>query len=253
MDACQVCASHAWAMLPNPHPTQSVTTAGVIVNQPLSKGVCLNCGFTQRDSIEWMAFSQYYENQYENYYNRPGTERYHQARYTAIVDWMSDFIQPQHQKVLDVGCGQGWAMQTFKSKFPNATLHGLEPSHYNSKYARQLGFEVFEGRLADYCDQIETYDLIFSNNVIQHVDDARAFLRQLKTLLKPEGRLIVTCPNGARPNIEMLWADQNYSFIASHLIALARQEGYSILSCQESSSSNALPPALMMVLSLKRK
>ena len=251
MKNCQICNQNNWQMLPDPHPTQSVTTAGVIIQQPLNKAFCFTCGFTQRGSIEWLAFSKYYEGQYENYYNRPGTEKYHEARYVAIVEWMSDFIDPdKHHTALDVGCGQGWAMKILKKKFPHMEVKGLEPSGYNSIYAKNLGFDVYEGRLNDHFEKMGQFDLVFSNNVIQHVDDAYDFLMQLKSLVKPNGILIITSPDGSIPNIEMLWSDQNYSFLPSNFIALAQRAGFTILDCSRSPVSKALPHAIRLVLSL---
>ena len=245
---CQICRSVEWKILPDPGKNQSVTTAGRIINQVLGKSQCSKCGFLQRVRAEFLGFSDYYERDYANYYDRPGTEEFHKKRYKSIVDWMVNYIVDgfDFKTVLDVGCGQGWAMEAMKIKFPSKIISGIEPSHYNVRVANAKGFEVMEGKMEDI-PPAKKFDLIFSNNVIQHVNDAEQFLIGLKERLNKNGLIIVTCPDGAKPNIELLWADQNYSFLSNHLIALGKELGFDTLIWSESSDNPSLPPAQLLL------
>lgn len=249
MENCQICASSDWISLPDPIENQSVTTAGRIIQQNLGKSQCSKCGFVQRVRAEYLGFTDYYEQDYANYYNRPGTDIFHKRRYKAIIDWMGEFIldEFEFETVLDVGCGQGWAMDAFLNKYPNKKISGIEPSHYNVEIAKDKGFDVFLGKMEEMTSD-QKYDLIFSNNVIQHVNDARAFLKDLKHRLNENGLIIVTCPDGSKPNIELLWADQNYSFLSNHLLELGRELGFQTLIMQQSLEDNALPPAQLLLL-----
>lgn len=249
MKSCQICNKNEWLTLPDPIKNQSVTTAGRIIHQPLGKSQCTNCGFLQRIRAEFLGFTDYYEEDYANYYDRPGTEEFHKKRYKTIIDWMGNSILKNFtfKTVLDVGCGQGWAMDAIKNKYPDIEITGIEPSHYNVKIAKSKGFDVMMGKIEDLPSE-KKFDLIFSNNVIQHVNDARRFLKNLTERLNEQGVIIVTCPNGSKPNIELLWADQNYSFLSNHLLILGKELGFETLYWEESAESNSLPPAQLLVL-----
>lgn len=213
MKTCQICKSKDWLPLNEPNLRFSITTAGRVINQPLGKAQCGNCGFVQRVKTDFLGISDYYENDYANYYERPGTQAFHKNRYSEIIAWMSSFILPTHKinKIMDVGCGQGWAMEAMKKKFPFAEIEGIEPSYFNSEKAKEKGFSVFEGKVENLMIN-DKYDLVYSNNVIQHVNDASAFLNYLGSIVKDDGIIILTCPDGSKPNVELLWSDQNFSF-----------------------------------------
>jgi hypothetical protein len=51
------------------------------------------------------------------------------------------------------------------------------------------------------------------------------FLHELKKLLAPEGRIIISCPDGRIPHLELARSDHVYSMTPYHLENLARQAG----------------------------
>lgn len=249
-NACQVCNSSEWLDLPNPVMGQTVTTAGRIIQQSLGKAQCSNCGFVQRIREPFLGLTNYYEQDYENYYERPGTFKFHLERYRILVNWMVSFLNgcKTFDRILDVGCGQGWAMEEMHRVYPQSVIEGLEPSQFNVEVARRKGFVAYEGKLPGISLEEGVYDLVYSNNVIQHVSDARLFLESLKKLVKADGLIVITCPDGSRPNIELLWGDQNFSFLPIHLVKLCRDIGFSTVFWSGSSLSSALPSAQLLLL-----
>ena len=247
---CQVCGSNDWRDLPDPVPARSVTTAGRILDEALGKAQCSKCGFVQRIHAQFLGYTDYYEQDYANYYNRPGTSQFHAQRYRVLVEWMASVLQPlTPSKILDVGCGQGWAMEAMKHIYPQAVIEGVEPSRYNSKIAIENGFKVYEGMLGEVSLPLKSYDLVYCNNVIQHVTNAREFAVSLKDAVSNNGVIIVTCPDGTAPNIEILWSDQNFSFLPTHLMRLFKDIGFAVISWFPSPSSPSVPPAQMFFLS----
>ena len=121
-------------------------------------------------------------------------------------------------------------------------------SHYNVKVAREKGFHVYEGKLEDTETEANSYDLVFSNNVIQHVNSAKEFMQQLKSLVKDDGVIVITCPDGSRPNIEILWSDQNFSFLPANLMKLAEDIGFKTVFWTSSADSPSLPPAQLLLM-----
>ena len=247
---CHVCGLNHWLDLPDPTPGRSVTTAGRIIDESLGKAQCIGCGFVQRIHAQFLGLADYYEQDYARYYDRPGTAHFHAARYRVFAEWMRSVLKLRTPStILDVGCGQGWTMEAMKALYPQARLEGLEPSHHNSEVARQKGFPVHTCRVSDAAMPQGPYDLVYSNNVLQHTASARSFITSLKAMIGQDGVIVITCPDGSIPNIEILWADQNFSFLPEHLICLCQDIGFGTISWFASPSSASVPPAQMLFLS----
>jgi ubiquinone/menaquinone biosynthesis C-methylase UbiE len=90
--------------------------------------------------------------------------------------------------VLDFGCGTGGVIMRLAA----ARRIGVEVSTLAAERARAHGVEV--------CDQLErvedgSVDVAISFHAIEHVDDPLHVLRQIRRVVKPEGRvrLVVPC------------------------------------------------------------
>ncbi len=250
---CFICKSDEWLPLPDPVSFQSVATSSRIVPQPLGKSVCMTCGLVQRVRATFLGLSSYYEEDYANYYERPGTEAFHFKRYQQLVGWMKDHVNENFafSTVLDVGCGQGWAMDAMSASFPNIDIYGIEPSKFNATIARKKGHKVYLGKIEDL-EIDKKFDLIYSNNVLQHVNDPVAFLTSIKELTSENGVIIITCPDGSRPNIELLFSDHNYSFLPGNLIKMSGAAFEKVI-WDASKEDPSLPPAQLILLSNNSK
>jgi SAM-dependent methyltransferase len=222
---CSVCGRIEWRQLPPPSTELVITTAGKLVPGPLNKAQCSQCGAVQRVETGRLADTDYYERHY-TYYERPGADTLDVVRYQALARWVEDAIAPRRPlSVFDVGCGQGGTMRYLRESWPDAAFAGLEPYPKAVDAARALGFDVAVGRLALDEPLNRTFDLVFSNNVLQHTTDPVAFIRAQARLLAPDGRLVLSCPDGTHPSVELLMADQNFSLCPPHLDAVAAQAG----------------------------
>jgi SAM-dependent methyltransferase len=246
---CHVCNSNNWIPLSGPAESQSVTTSARIIPQPLGKSVCSQCGLTQRTGAPFLGSTSYYEEDYASYYERPGSEEYHKKRSQQLVDWMNSFLLKcfNFKKVLDVGCGQGWAMDIMRTQWKDTIISGIEPSEYNAAIARKKGHRVYEGKIENINVE-DKFDLVYSNNVIQHVNNVRAFIDSLRRLLTKDGMIIITCPDGHRPNIELFFSDHNYSFLSDNLIQIGNSLGFNRSIWDASEDNPSLPPAQLIML-----
>lgn len=226
---CSVCGSDEWRAIPDPLPNRSITTAGVLLAEPLAKAQCANCGLLQRINADFVGNSDYYENRYADYFRRAGAETYDAPRYRAMMEWMKAGIGDfRPASILDVGCGAGWAMRAILEQFPDAQIEGIEPSTTNAERAREAGFKVNLGKIGDADAPKRIYDLVYANNVLQHVSSPSEFLIALRDYLSDDSLLVLTCPDATRPSCEMLYCDHNHSFRPGDLDTLARKAGYSI-------------------------
>jgi SAM-dependent methyltransferase len=95
-------------------------------------------------------------------------------------------------RVLDAGCGSGRTMQDLVAY---GEVHGIEldPEAAEIARARVVG-EVHVGRLEELPYDDCTFDLITCLDVLEHIPDDRAALRELRRVCKPGGWLLVAVP-----------------------------------------------------------
>jgi 2-polyprenyl-3-methyl-5-hydroxy-6-metoxy-1,4-benzoquinol methylase len=102
-----------------------------------------------------------------------------------------------HSKIelLDVGCGNGWMMQVFKSLDPaRIETSGVEISELVCEIARERGNRVYCGRFEDV-NLDRSYDVVNLTHVIEHVSDPRGVVQKAHQALNPGGLLVLETPN----------------------------------------------------------
>lgn len=103
------------------------------------------------------------------------------------------------EHILDVGCGDGKITAEIARAVPRGAVTGMDASAEMIGFAKKtfppakisnLKFQVTDAR------QIKSktkFDVVFSNAALHWVDDHEAFLRGVAAVLKPGGRLIISC------------------------------------------------------------
>jgi len=119
------------------------------------------------------------------------------ATFKRSLEWLGKRhgITPQTAKrVLDVGCAGG--------AFPKAAhdlgfdVVGVEPSTWLAEQGRSFyGLDIRSGLLQDQDFPDQSFDLISLWDVIEHLPDAHAVVRDIHRLLRPGGYLIVNSPD----------------------------------------------------------
>lgn len=103
--------------------------------------------------------------------------------------------------VLDVACGEGYGAFAMAEHWSAAHVDAVDISAEAIAAARE---NFASARVAYHCagaDDLErtfapaTFDLVVSFETVEHVGDAPAFLRALARLAKPDGTILVSCPN----------------------------------------------------------
>lgn len=107
----------------------------------------------------------------------------------------------QKGKVLDIGCGNGIISlhlggYGFDVTGIDVSEKAIEQAGKNNPYS-QVKFKVQSAE--DLVASGEVFDVIICSEVLEHLHDPSALIQVLYHLLKPNGRLIVTVPNGYGP------------------------------------------------------
>lgn len=146
----------------------------------------------------------------ESYYRRSQTDRgpiRGYADYLSLRDHLhfvaDELLRPIENltpgKVLDVGCGMGLVLDRFRER--GWTAYGVDVSPYATEYARkELGLKVFTGTVDQVDLGPESLDLVTMSLTVEHLPDPKSVLRDLHSLLKPDGVLVI-----ATHDIEGLW------------------------------------------------
>ena len=102
-------------------------------------------------------------------------------------------------RVLDLGCGDGWACAELAAA--GARPVGLEVAAAAVRRARARHPEL-EFQLAPIDGPLALgdagFDVVWSSEVIEHVADTARWLSEVRRVLRPRGRLVLTTPNHSR-------------------------------------------------------
>lgn len=105
-------------------------------------------------------------------------------------------------QILDVGCGSGYAVTRFLGR-PGDHVLGIDMYEPNIAYATRH-FEkpdlAFELRTAESLEpDAKRFEIIILADILEHLTDPGAVLARCRTLLAPNGRALITIPNGYGP------------------------------------------------------
>jgi len=102
-----------------------------------------------------------------------------------MVKMLEPFI-PNPENVIDIGCGNGIALENYRRYKPNANLYGIDPSIEGLRLSKE---RVPDGHFTteDEFEDIKKFDLVFCLGVAEHVEDLPNFLKSLKDKTKEGG------------------------------------------------------------------
>ncbi|TDB36816.1 MAG: class I SAM-dependent methyltransferase [Actinobacteria bacterium] len=96
--------------------------------------------------------------------------------------------------VVEIGCGTGGTLRSLQSAFPTATVRGIEPVEVAVELCRSRGSDVLVASMENLPEADESVDLALALDVIEHLEDDVAGLAEVRRVLSPGGRLILTVP-----------------------------------------------------------
>src|SRR5688572_27304326 len=119
---------------------------------------------------------------------------WHIGRRRIIASFVKDIcaqVTDRTPRILDVGCGTGGNLKLL-SQFGNA--EGVDISADALAFCRERGLEVKAGAAEDLPYEDATFDLVTALDVVEHLDDDVAGLREMRRVLRPGGRVLIFVP-----------------------------------------------------------
>jgi SAM-dependent methyltransferase len=148
--------------------------------------------------------------QYFQYLERPDVEEGSREFYEAIRPWMNPYKFPWIMEridreakrigrghLLEIGCGMGFDSLEFLKRGVRVTATDLTPTavrlarrHFELEGLQAEDVRVENGLALSFPD--ETFDAVWSNGVLHATGDTARAIREVRRVLKPGGRAIIS-------------------------------------------------------------
>jgi len=193
---------------------------------------------------------EHYENDYHSYYARRRDKKIITGM--TRLGALTKYVTADKPRALDVGCSIGASVEAAKRLGWESS--GVDVSQAAVDFCCQQGLDchkVNDHRLP-YAD--DTFDVLTSWHVIEHVDDANETLEEWFRVLKPGGILVLETPDSqclkARrlgSQYESFWPfDHLYTFTRSNMCSFLKRAGFEVLPSRVLGKLTALPPHLTL-------
>jgi SAM-dependent methyltransferase len=122
---------------------------------------------------------------------------------------------PKGGAMLDVGCASGYFLESLGNGWEK---HGLEILHLAAQRARARGgINVHECGIASAGFTGQSFDVVCSFDVVEHLADPMSFLLEARRILKPSGWLLVGTGDSRSLAARMSGSRWTYLCIPEHL------------------------------------
>lgn len=109
-----------------------------------------------------------------------------------------------NKAIVDAGCGSGYSTELIARAFAPSSLvaFDLMPEQIELAKQRSLNADIFVGDMTNSELPSETFDAVFIFGVLHHIPTWRQALREIASVLKPEGVLLVE-----EPQVRFSWPE----------------------------------------------
>lgn len=151
---------------------------------------CADCGFVFMKKIPT---NQELEDYYSVYAYETEKEIPEPTRISleSLLDSFEKYRQ--NNRILDVGCGEGWILELAMKKGWQA--YGTEFSSKAIEICEKKGIKMYSGVLQSEKIREKDFDVIVSSETIEHINNPREELANIHQLLRKGGIFYITTPN----------------------------------------------------------
>ena len=134
---------------------------------------------------------------YKEYYDLERNQWWFVAREKIISNHVKKLIKDKHLsekeiKILNVGCGPGRSSQ-YLSKFGKVT--SIEYDKECCEFASEkTGLEIINGSITKLPFSDKSFDLVWTFDVIEHVEDDQLAVSEMKRVIKEDGVIFINVP-----------------------------------------------------------
>lgn len=100
---------------------------------------------------------------------------------------------PHRGRLLEIGAGTGWQAQALENHGFDVSAIELVSSNYSNNRVRSI--VDYDGHTIPFLDN--TFDVIFSSNVLEHIFHIHSFQKEIHRVLKPDGYVVHVLPSSS--------------------------------------------------------
>ena len=110
----------------------------------------------------------------------------------SLVEKICATLDNQNPRILDVGCGTGANLKML-ARFGRA--EGVDISQQAVDFCRERGLDSVKlGAVEELPYETDSFDVVTALDVVEHLDDDVEGLREMRRVLRPEGRVLLFVP-----------------------------------------------------------
>ena len=150
------------------------------------------------------------------------------TRFSLQAELLKGFlINKEDTKVLDIGCFHGELLLELFNRFPKAEFHGFDVNkHLKDNFPSKKNFTF---HLSDLSNIEGEFDLICMSMSMIYIKDILGLLRNIRRLLKKEGKLFIQLVDINKNPYSILLGDQYYHFTPSILRNILNKTGFDLV------------------------
>ena len=167
----------------------------------------------------------------------------------SLVQKICNTLDKPDPRILDVGCGTG---ANLKMLATCGRVEGVDISPQAVEFCRQRGLDSVKlGAIEHLPYESDSFELVTALDVIEHLDDDVAGLREMRRVLRRDGRLLLFVPA-----FMFLWGVQDdvsnhrRRYTLPRLLSAVKEAGFSVESASYANISFFLP--VLVVRSVMR-
>jgi SAM-dependent methyltransferase len=167
----------------------------------------------------------------------------------SLVQKICNTLDKPDPRILDVGCGTG---ANLKMLATCGRAEGVDISPQAVEFCRQRGLDSVKlGAIEHLPYESDSFELVTALDVIEHLDDDVAGLREMRRVLRRDGRLLLFVPA-----FMFLWGVQDdvsnhrRRYTLPRLLSAVKEAGFSVESASYANISFFLP--VLVVRSVMR-
>jgi 2-polyprenyl-3-methyl-5-hydroxy-6-metoxy-1,4-benzoquinol methylase len=135
---------------------------------------------------------------------------------------------------LDVGAGNGLLARVLHATHRNIAIDGIEPNPQAAALATGYYRRFYEGFAEDPVEPLdERYDFIVLADVIEHIADPLAFLRQFVDEMPRETRIVIDTPNVAFGAVRLALLNGDFDYVDSGLLERTHLRFFTLATLEE--------------------
>jgi len=224
---CIACHTETFHSLPIQ--PRGMMSDGRIVEKPLSKEQCVECGLIRHTSpLSQDDIIALYQTDYGLPSAAPEADFARAEAYCRVIcSALPVAFKPKH--ILDIGSGSGALVRALGSALATTHVYGVDPAGSEEKGD---GFTLKTGFFEAHQNAITECELIISVNTLEHVADPIGTIAGFTENLSEDGVVVLICPTSAPSNVELLFDDHIWSYSPKAFAAVARNAGLTLQNWQ---------------------